>query len=97
MRGPIQAQPEKGTSLLTAGDFVSPCTARARVDPLFGSGRNCRSCYLLICVAEGAGLHLKTCKRSSRLASAIRRDAFREGSPARLTEEQELGSCFRGP
>ena len=65
MRGPIQAQPGKGTSLLTAEDFTSPCTARAHVDPLFGSGRNCRYCYLLICVAAGAGLHLKTCKRSS--------------------------------
>lgn len=44
------------------GGFVIPCMAQTHVDLLFGSSRSCCGCYLLICVAAGAGLHLKMCK-----------------------------------
>lgn len=91
----IRARLRKGTSLLTAEGFASPCMVRAHMDPLLGSSRNCWVCYLLICMAAGARLHLKLGKCSSWLIKCSNRwDTFLEGSPARLTKEEELGSCF---
>lgn len=50
-----------GEGTLTGG-FEIPCVAQTHVELLSGSSRSCCGCYLLICVAAGAGLHLKMWK-----------------------------------